>query len=404
MLVIFLFFASYCLYSQDLVLGVINDNPNYYDFSNNNRIKRQKVSVLNFIKSKLEKKYKNTHITVKYLDYDNEHLDKAANTIKNQINKHKPNIIFGPFSFHSIYFLKDTLEKSGIPFVSFCYSSDLKTLKNHYTPFEWKDVLIKLAIDKSIKITDKENPKVGAFVLVTDEHSKDSYASAKKYLKTDIHTSKIIHSRSQEYWNFKNKLDKEIDKMIAFSPDIVINANSIDLQEISTSIILKMLKKGFKGVFVDSGTWGCSKNSLDETKQSYKHVSGKSIGISTRQKKCFKDFGEDEKIFRNIFLDSEGRYYSSSGLFYKTVKHVLESILKSGLPINSKNINNVIQQNSYFEGFSNEKFNLYKTKDSPEFLHIYKYNFEKNFSVEKLENPYVLEKKNKKKVEKKKKL
>ena len=400
--VLFIFY-KFSLFSKDFVIGVINDSPNYYDFTHNNRIKRQKASVLNFIKNQLEKKYKKTNIVIKYLDYDNENLTTAAKTVESHINKFKPDIIFGPFSFHSMYFLKDALEKSGVPFISYCYSSDLKSLKNHYTPFEWKDVLMKLSLDETKKLIGKENPKVGAFVLVTDEHSKNSYEAAKKYLKTDIHTVKFIHSRSQEYWDYKNKLNKEIDKMLSYKPDIVINSNSIDLQEISTSIILEMLKKGYKGIFVDSGTWGCSKNALDEIKQSYKDVSGKAIGITVRQKKCFQDFGEDEKKFRNLLLDSEGRYYSSSGLFYKTVNHVLDAILKSKLPINAKNINAIIKKNSYFEGFSNEKYNLFKTKDSPEFLNIYKYNFGKNFSVEKLPNPYVIEK-YKKTVEKKGKL
>lgn len=388
------------LFSKDFVIGVINDSPNYYDFTHNNRIKRQKASVLNFIKSKLEKKYNKTNIVIKYLDYDNENLVTAAKTVESHINKFKPDIIFGPFSFHAMYFLKNTLEKSGIPFISFCYSSDLKSLKNHYTPFEWKDVAMQLSLDEAKKVIGIDNPKIGAFVLVTDQHSKDSYESAKKYLKTDIHTVKIIHSRSQDYWDYKNKLNKEIDKMLLYKPDIVINANSIDLDEISSEIILKMLNKGYKGIFIDTGTWGCSKNALDEIKQSYKDAKGKALGISARQKKCFQDFGEDEKKFRNLLLDSEGRYYSSSGLFFKTVNHVLNAILKSKLPINAKNINIIIEKNSYFEGFSNEKYNLYKTKDSPDFLNIYKYNFGKNFSVEKLPNPYVIEK-NKKTVEKK---
>ena len=391
------------LLSENIVVGVINDSPNYYDFTHNNRIKRQKASVLNFIKNQLEKKYKSTNIIIKYLDYDNENLATAAKTVGNHINKFKPDIIFGPFSFHSMYFLKGALEKSGVPFISFCYSSDLKSLKNHYTPFEWKDVLMRLAIDESKKLIGKENPRVGAFVLVTDEHSKNSYEAAKKYLKTDIHTVKFVHSKSQEYWDYKNKLNKEIDKMLLYKPDIVINANSNDLDEISSEIMQKMITKGFKRIFLDVDTWSCSKNTLEEIKLSYKNILEKATGFSVRQKKCFQDFGEDEKKFRNLLLDSEGRYYSSSGLFYKTVNHVLTAILKSKLPINSKNLNAIIKKNSYFEGFSNEKYNLYKTKDSPDFLNIYKYNFGKNFSVEKLPNPYVIEK-NKKTVEKKGKL
>ena len=381
---IFSILIAFPCFSREIIVGVINDGPHYYDTFHNNTIIRQKADVITLVKKELKRKFKHDTLTFKFIKYDASNLYKAAKTIEEKIKSIKPHIIFGPFLNKTVSHLAGYIRSSKIPFISHSYYSNLRHLENYYTPFEWNDTYTKLTLDKAKKITYNNNPKIGAFVFVTNDFSKDAYDSARKFLKNDLHNIKLVHSKSKKYWNYKHKLNKEISKMMHYSPDIVLNANSMDMQMISINIILKMMEKGFKGMFLDTGSWGCSELSLERYRNHFKNVKGRSTGLSSTQLKCFQDLGQDEKKFRNKILHNDDKYYTSTGLFYKTLKHVLNSILESHLPINSSNIQKIIQKNSFFKGFSYGKFNLYKTKDSPEFLNIYKYYFEKNFRIERL--------------------
>ena len=89
-----------------------------------------------------------------------------------------------------------------------------------------------------------------------------------------------------------------------------------------------------------------------------------------------------KKKFRNKILNNDDKYYSSNGLFYKTLKHVLKSLIKSPLIINPKNTQTILKSHSYFKGFSDEDYYLFKKKYSPKLLDIYKFYFEKNFRIE----------------------
>ena len=380
---LYLFIVSPC-FSREIVVGVINDGPHANYPAWNSTIKRQKSDVITLVKKELKRNFKNDTVTFKYIDYDESNLFKASKDIEEQIKTLKPHIIFGPYSYKLLYYLKDTIQKSNIPFISHNRYSGLRYLGNYYTPFEWNDVSIKLTLEKAKKMVKKVKPKIGAFVIVTDDYSKDTYESVRKYVKDEIYTIKITHSKSEKYWTYKHKLDEDIKKMLEYSPDIILNPNSQDLDKISFEIILKMINKAYKGIFIDSSSWGCSVITLDNYRNFFKHSKGQSTGLFAQQLKCFPDYEQDEKNFRNSVLHNDDKYYSSTGIFYKTLKHILTSILKSKLQVNSNNIQKIIQNNSYFKGFSNAEFNLYKKKDSPEFLTIYKYYFEKNFLLENL--------------------
>ena len=382
---LFLVLIVFPCFSREIIVGVINDNPHYYTLFHNNTIKKQKIDVITLVKNELKRAFKYDTVTFKYIDYDDGNLFKASKDIEKQIKSIKPHIIFGPYSFKILYYLKDTIRRNKIPFVSHDNSLNLRNLDNDYTPYEWNDTITKLAIDTAKKILKKNHLKIGAFVQVTDDYSKDTFETAKEYLKEDkIFTIKLLHSRVKDYWSYKYKLDSEISKMIDYAPDVLLNPNSMDSEKISYSIIIKMMEKGFKGIFLDTGSWGCSELSISRNKIIFKNVHESAIGISVAHKKCFSYFGRDEKNFRNKILTNDDKYYSSTGLFYKTLSHVLSSILESHLPINSSNIQKIIQKNSYFKGFSGKHYNLFKKKDSPEFLYIYKFYFEKNFRIENL--------------------
>ena len=136
--------------------------------------------------------------------------------------------------------------------------------------------------------------------------------------------------------------------------------------------------------FIDTGTWPCSRTFFERSKDYLKNMTKPSIGLTVRQKKCYMDLKKDEKEFRNALIENDDKYYSMSGLLYKTLTHVLSIVFKSNLPINGNNIHKIIKENPYFKGFSDESYNLYKTKDSPEFLSIYKYQFKKYLTIEKV--------------------
>lgn len=381
----FLLIQSSIFYGKEIVVAMINDNPHFYYPSHNSTMKRQKTDVINLLKRELKKQFKNDTIIFLYIDYDDSNLFKASKSIERQIKEIKPHVIFGPYLYKTISYLKDYIEKSNIPFIASSYYSSLRNLNNYFTPYEWNDTRTKLAFDVAKRILKKDNPKIGAFVQVTDDYSKDTFETVKEYLKEDkIFTIKLLHSRVKDYWSYKYKLDNEISKMIDYAPDVLLNPNSMDSEKISYSIIIKMIEKGFKGIFLDTGSWGCSELSISRNKSIFKNVHESAIGISVAHKKCFSYFGRDEKNFRNKILTNDDKYYSSNGLFYKTLRHVLSSILESHLPINSSNIQKIIQKNSYFKGFSGKHYNLFKKKDSPEFLYIYKFYFEKNFRIENL--------------------
>ena len=259
-------------------------------------------------------------------------------------------------------------------------------MNNYFTPYEWNDTRTKLAFDVAKRILKKDNPKIGAFVQVTDDHSMDSYEYIKNFITDDVYAIKLVHAKSDQYWNYKYKLDDNIKKMLAFSPDIILNSNSKDLDEITETILYKMTDRGFKGVFIDTGSWGCSESSISRYLNTYKKTKGASTGISVSHKKCFKYYESEEKKFRNKIIHKDDKYYSNSGLFYKTLRHVLVSILNSPLELNSNNIKKIIMNHPYFQGFSHTNYSLYKKKDSPEFLSIYKYYFRKDFRLENISN------------------
>ena len=381
---IFFILIAFPCFSREIIIGVINDGPHHYSLHYNHSIKRQKSYVIKIIKSDLKRKFKHDILTFKYIDYDDSNFFAAAKAIKKQITSIRPHIIFGPYSYKVLHYLKDTIRNSKIPFVSQISYSSLRNLKNFYTPFEWNDVALKLNINKAKELMDKKKPKIGAFVQINDDLSVDAYESAKRYLKNDLFVIKLVHSQSKKYWQYEYKLDDDIKNMIKYSPDIILNPNSQDINQISFDLSLKMTNQGFNGIFIDSESWPCSRYLIETYKEKFSKTKAQSIGISAAQLKCPQDWEQDEKKFRMEILQNEEQYYPSSGLFYKTLKHVLNSILESHLPISSSNIQKIIQKNSFFKGFSNEKFNLYKTKDSPEFLNIYKYYFEKNFRIENL--------------------
>lgn len=383
-ILLFLFIVLPC-FPKEIIVGVINDDTHFFEHNHNDSpMKRQKTAIINRVKKEIEKKFKNFKITIRYIDYDNNSLSSAPNAISEQIKKFKPDIIFGPFLDKSFYFLKETIEKSDIPFIAYNHTSKLKNLKNYYTPFEWDRTSVELILEKVKKMLNKEKPKIGAFVQLTDEHSSDTYETLKGILGDELLAVKLVHTKLGEHWNYKNKLDIEIEKMSKFSPDIIFNSNSNDIEGLAPHLIIKMIEKGYDGIFVDTGTWPCSKTFFERSKDYLKNMTKPSIGLTVRQKKCYMDLKKDEKEFRNALIENDDKYYSMSGLLYKTLSHVLNIVFKSNLPINANNIHKIIKKNPYFKGFSDESYNLYKTKDSPEFLSIYKYQFKKYLTIEKV--------------------
>ena len=194
--------------------------------------------------------------------------------------------------------------------------------------------------------------------------------------------------------SYKDNLDSKIKEIISFKPNLFLNSNETT---VSMSIIQKLLESGFKGVFIDAGSgaddsWGCGRTIVKYQRAVLKNNKNKAIGYSSSQNACYKDYHEDEKEFRKEVLDKDEYYYTYIGLFYKMTKHILESILKSKLPVNRKNVHKIIKANSFFRGFSGNRFNLYKTKDSPEFLHIYKHHFQKDFYFENVTKDYMTQK------------
>ena len=386
LLTLFLLLILFPCFSKEIVVGVINDNPHYFEHHHNGTMKRQKTAVINIVKKELEKKFKHSKITIRYIDYDDSKLSTAAKVIQKQIKSFKPDIIFGPFLDKTFYFLEKTIEKSKVPFLAFTHTSALKKLQNYYTPFEWDNVSVKLILEKAKKMLKKEHLKIGVFVQLTDVHSTDTYSNVMDYVDDELFAVKFVHSKTQDYWSYKNKLDDDIKKMSNFSPDIIFNANSNDVEEISSQLIIKMIDKGFTGIFVDTGTWPCSEMYFERARKYLKNIQKTTFGLAARQKVCFMNIKKDEKDFRNFFVENDDKYYSSSGLLYKMLTHVLSSLLKSPLKITAVNTHKILQENPYFKGFSGEEYALYKTKDSPEFLNIYKYHFQKDLLIEKIPN------------------
>jgi hypothetical protein len=274
---------------------MINDGPHANSPSQNSTIKRQKTDIINLVKKELKTDFKNDTVTFKYIDYDESNLFKVSKDIEEQIKNLKPDIIFGPFLHKTVSFIRETIEKSPIPFVSFAHYSSLRPLNNYFTPYEWHDVKIKLAIELAKRILNKDSLKIGVFVQVTDDYSSDSYEHLKKFLEAELYTVKLVHSKLNQYWNYKYKLDEGIQEMIKFSPDVILNANSRDLAEITDTINLKMTDKGFKGLFIDTGSWGCSESSISRNINVFKDTKGASTGIIIYQKKCFISYDKDEK-------------------------------------------------------------------------------------------------------------
>ena len=115
LLYLFIVFPSF---SREIVVGVINDGPHYYTLFHNSTIKRQKSDVITLVKKELKRDFKNDTVTFKYIDYDESNLFKASKSIEEQINILKPHIIFGPYSFKLLYYIKNFIQKSNIPFIS----------------------------------------------------------------------------------------------------------------------------------------------------------------------------------------------------------------------------------------------------------------------------------------------
>lgn len=400
LLCILCLFTVHCVvFGKQINIGFINEARSVFldkaiSFDENIQQKKLRALALDLVLGELKKSHPNTSFRVKDCSsiLDKNKVLNFDNAIETLIHNDNIHIFLGPFSSENLNYphVRKTIENKNVAFVSLPNLYFLRKLKNYYTPLEWSDVGIKLAFDESKKSFKTNYPlKIAAFLLNSDS-SRDTYDVVKKMVPSvfEKHLFQV-----PELLSYTNKLDEKIKEVLAYNPDIILNSN---FNEISLDIVARTMKEGFQGVFLDSNTWGCGPIIKNYFKSKMKDLETTSVGYKSSQFICPEDTLKDEKDFRIKILQREAYYYSEIGLLYKTLKHTLNAIIKSSLPITRENIHKIIQDNSYFNGFSGVHFNLFKRKDSPEFLSLYKLFFQKEFIIKKIPNPIDIKNKDEK--------
>lgn len=389
------FFFSF-LYSKTVNFAVFNDDMvSYEKSSDDTHYKNQRMLAFEILKKELQKQYPKFKIRFKYFFYDlADSRAKLKRTLEVLQSDKSIDVVLGPFN-NDIFFsptLINNIHNGDLPFLSFVHLSGLRSVNNYYTPFEWSDTRFKTLLnylkDKKILKDNIKTLKMGVFSHANDSLSRDSYEVAYKILgKKNVFEQTLFHNKSDIDFSldYTKGLDKKITAMLNYHPEIIMLSNN---NQISSDIISRVVKGGYENTFISLGTWGC----VDTSKLIFQDIfqktpaSLKATGYSVYQLACPQHMLSDEKSFFARIIEEDGRYYLETGVLYKTLKHILDIIFQSPLPISRKNIHKIIQNNSYFKGFSGTHFNLYKTKDHPEFIRIYKFNFQKEFSIEEVTN------------------
>ena len=382
---------------KQINIGFISEETTTYidksvSFDENLQKKKLRKLALSLVIEELKKNSPNVLFQVKDYFLSINRSSDFPNNVEKAIKDDNIHFFLGPFNSENIKYpqVKKTIENKNIAFVSLPNLHSLRKLNNYYTPLEWSDVGLKLAFDEIKKSFKERYPlKIAAFILNSDL-SKDSYEIIEKIVPSVF--AKYVF-QIPGFLSYTNNLDEKIKEVLAYKPDIILNAN---FNEVSLDIVERAMQNGFQGFFLDSNTWGCSQIIQNYFKSKLENLKITSIGYSFDQIVCPDDAWNDEKDFRIKILQKEAYYYSEIGLLYKALKHILTKVTQSTLLVSRENIHKIIQNNSYFKGFSGTQFNLFKRKDSPEFLNFYKFFFQKEFAIRKVSGP-IDTKRNKKK-------
>lgn len=369
-------------------IGLLDHNPNTFN-EPRHFDKKEDATILSnlrniyleIIKSELKLKYPNSEINIKnFSNYVSDfRVFNLKSVINNAIQNNDIHLFFGGFNndFFTYPQVKKAINEAGVAIIGFSSLSNLRSLKNYYTPYEWSDTMIKTALGAALTDLNKEKELRPAAVIINNPWSKIAFTNTQESFNDKIFYRRLI--QVNPVLSYKDNLDAKVNDIISYKPSIIVNPNGTI---ISISVIIKLLKKGFNGIFLDNDTWGCGRTTERHQRTLFENTQNKAIGYSAFQNACYKDYLDDEKKFRQKVLDKDEYYYTNIGLFYKMTKHILESVLKSKLPVNRDNVHKIIKANSFFKGFSGNRYNLYKTKDSPEFLRVYKFYFQKDFFFE----------------------
>ena len=359
LIALFFTFSLLSIDNRNITVGVIsnNDRENYsIPYAINSII----PMILNLAITDVKKQFPKAEIKVKYFYFQKEAVTSRL-AIDEALKDKDVQLVFGPFGSRPVTDGRDLIDKGDLLFISQANTSNLKGLKNYYTPLEWQDRYAKTVIDYAIEYSKKDKPKVAALILWNRTTPRDFYTIAQNYLKSNILLKRIYDNQ----FNY----DEAIKDILEYKPDIILNPN---YKSISSLFIKLLFEKGYNGIIVGNSSWGCGgrqyifRNRLRGIKY---------LGFSPRQNPCLFEITEEEKKFKDSLLGNLNREYGSLfAMIYWAIKHSFTVLLKSKLELTRGNVSKIISSHAYFKGYGKKIYRFVKDNSDFNPINIYEYS------------------------------